>query len=77
MKKNVLHISLKAILSPAAIPNVPCFYMSIEGGGSKMVFFKKDTAGDPITAAHQWFHLLFCRYLTVEHLLNMNKYEWE
>lgn len=49
---------LRAILSPAAILNVPLFYASIEGGGSKMTVFKKDTARDPITAAHQWFHFL-------------------
>lgn len=68
MKKNVLHISLQAILSPAAIPNVPRFYLSIEGGGRKMAVFKKDTAGDSITAAQQGFHLLFCSFMTIGHL---------
>lgn len=46
-------------LSPAAIPDIPGLYSSIEGGGSKTSIFKKDTAWDAITAAHQRFYFLF------------------
>lgn len=45
-------------LSPVAIPDIPGLYLSIEGGGSKTFIFKKDTAWDAITAAHQRFHFL-------------------